>query len=251
MFTVMELRQLPASFSMCLHGLGQENNNSEHCFLHHMKEDMTKMLAPVLERTTRWPFFVFLGGSMFCLLASSVCHLFTCHSEELAIFLMRIDYTGIAAMIATSFFPPIYYGFLCTPIWQWIYLGMMSIMAVVTVGVLFAPSLQSAKYRPFRALLFFSMGASGLIPGVHALIKHWHEPLWSVTLALEAAMAAFYAMGAIIYVVRIPERWKPGFFDLGGHSHNLFHVLVIAGAYTHYRCALLFLEWRDSKGCNL
>jgi predicted membrane channel-forming protein YqfA (hemolysin III family) len=31
---------------------------------------------------TRWPFFVFLGGVMVCLLSSSTCHLLACHSHR-------------------------------------------------------------------------------------------------------------------------------------------------------------------------
>lgn len=248
-FTVIELWQLPVSLSSYLHGSGQDNNATGHSLLLSVKLEVTKMMDPMLKRTTRWPFFVFMGGSMCCLFASTICHLFTCHSKPLAIFLMRLDYAGIAVMIATSFFPPIYYVFQCTPIWQWIYLGTISLMAVITVGVLFSPACQSGKYRPFRALLFLSMGVSGLIPAVHAVMTNWHEPLCPITVAHEAIMAGFYAIGTMIYVVRIPERWKPGLFDLGGHSHNLFHMLVIAGAYTHYRAALLFLEWRDTKGC--
>lgn len=246
--TVFELRQLSASVSN-LSGMRQESNSSEQ-YLLTMKASLIKIMEPVLKRTTRWPFFVFMAGSMFCLLASTVCHLFTCHSKPLAIFLMRLDFAGIATMIATSFFPPIYYVFQCAPIWQWIYLSTISIMALITVGFLFAPSCQSGKYRPVRTLLFLCMGASGIVPAVHAVITNWHEPFCFVTVAHEAVMAGFYAVGAMIYVVRIPERWKPGVFDLGGHSHNIFHVLVLAGAYTHYRAALLFLEWRDSAGCN-
>lgn len=246
-FTAYELGHLPA-FSRCVQGLG--HNISEHCLLQSVKEDVNKMMAPMMNRATRWPFFVFMGGSMFCLLASTVCHLFTCHSKGLAVFLMRVDYAGIATMIATSFFPPIYYVFQCEPIWQWIYLSTISIMGMITVGVLFAPSLQSGKYRAFRALLFMSMGVSGLIPAIHGVMANWNEPLCPVTVANEAVMAGCYAMGTMIYVIRIPERWKPGVFDLGGHSHNIFHILVIGGAYAHYRAALLFLEWRDSKGCH-
>ena len=215
-----------------------------------MKDEMHKVVAPIMNQATRWPFYVFMGGSMFCLLASAICHLFTCHSEKLAIFLMRIDYAGIATMIATSFFPPIYYVFQCEPIWQWIYLGMISTMGVITVGVLFAPSLQSGKYRPFRAMLFMSMGMSGIIPAMHGIVTNWNEPQCQVTIAYEGVMASCYAIGAIIYVVRIPERWRPGWFDLGGHSHNLFHIFVMGGAIAHYQAALLFIEWRDAKGCH-
>ncbi|KAI5079951.1 hypothetical protein GOP47_0005430 [Adiantum capillus-veneris] len=209
LFAVYELGHLP-SFSRCAQGLGL--NMSEHCLLETIKRDVGKMMRPSMDRATRWPFFVFMGGSMFCLLASTVCHLFTCHSQSLALFLMRVDYAGIATMIATSFFPPIYYVFQCEPIWQWIYLSTITTMGIITLGVLFAPALQEV--------------------------------------GLEIGMAGCYCIGTVIYMIRVPERWKPGHFDLGGHSHNLFHILVIGGAYFHYRAALLFMEWRDSKGCS-
>lgn len=247
LFGAYELGHLP-TFSRCVQGFSF--NMSEHCLLESMKKDVSTIMAPMLDRATRWPFFVFMGGSMFCLLASTVCHLFTCHSKPMAIFLMRVDYAGIATMIATSFFPPIYYVFQCEPVWQWIYLGTISIMGIMTVGVLFAPALQKGKYRTFRAMLFMLMGVSGLIPAVHGLLANWNEPLRSKVVLQEIGMAGCYCIGTMIYVIRVPERWKPGFFDLCGHSHNIFHLLVIGGAYFHYKAALLFLEWRDANGCS-
>eukprot|EP00345_Euplotes_harpa_P006125 CAMPEP_0168318120 /NCGR_PEP_ID=MMETSP0213-20121227/287_1 /TAXON_ID=151035 /ORGANISM="Euplotes harpa, Strain FSP1.4" /LENGTH=50 /DNA_ID=CAMNT_0008319121 /DNA_START=1300 /DNA_END=1448 /DNA_ORIENTATION=- len=37
---------------------------------------------------------------------------------------------------------------------------------------------------------------------------------------------ATYIFGAFIYAIKFPERYFPGKFDFGGHSHNLFHVFV-------------------------
>ncbi len=54
---------------------------------------------------TRWPFFVFLGGAMFCLLSSTTCHLFSCISPHCLYLLLWLDYTGIALLIAGSFYP--------------------------------------------------------------------------------------------------------------------------------------------------
>ncbi|MCO5554869.1 hypothetical protein L7F22_008406 [Adiantum nelumboides] len=68
-FTAYELGHLPA-FTRCVRGL--EYNSSEHCLLQSMRKDVTNMMAPMLNRTTRWPFFVFMGGSMFCLLANNI-----------------------------------------------------------------------------------------------------------------------------------------------------------------------------------
>ncbi|PKI79602.1 hypothetical protein CRG98_000077 [Punica granatum] len=199
---------------------------------------------------TRWPFFVFLGGSMFCLLSSSTCHLFSCHSHHLNLLLLRMDYVGITIMIITSFFPPIYYIFLCDPHWQLIYLGGITAMGAFTIATLLSPTLSTGKFRAFRAMLFSSMGFFGIVPAVHACVVNWSNPQRPITLAYESAMALSYLTGTLFYVTRVPERWKPGWFDLAGHSHQIFHVFVIMGALTHYGATLVFLEWRDKVGCG-
>ncbi|KAG6523052.1 heptahelical transmembrane protein ADIPOR1-like [Zingiber officinale] len=207
--------------------------------------------CPEAAEAARWPFFVFLGGSMFCLLSSSACHLLCCHSHRLNLFLLRMDYVGIAVMIVASFFPPIYYVFQCDPHWQVTYLVAISAMGFVTVFTLLSPQLSTGEFRAYRALLFSGMGFFGFVPAVHAAVVNWGEPRRNVTLAYEAAMAASYLTGTIFYVTRVPERWKPGRFDIAGHSHQIFHLFVIAGAAAHYGAAVVFLQWRDHVRCSV
>lgn len=207
--------------------------------------------TPLEVAVARWPFFVFLGGSMFCLLSSSICHLFCCHSQDLNIRLLRMDYVGIAVMIITSFFPPIYYIFQCSPHWQFLYLAGITIMGIFTIITLLSPVFSTSKFRSFRASLFVAMGLFGLIPAVHATAVNWDEPQRNMTLAYEAAMALSYLIGTVFYVTRIPERWRPGWFDLAGHSHQIFHVFVMMGALSHYGAALVFLDFRGKFGCEI
>ncbi|KAH9621953.1 hypothetical protein KSS87_015592 [Heliosperma pusillum] len=220
--------------------------------------DMTTMvdlhinhLTGATERTARWPFYVYLSGSMFCLLSSSICHLFCCHSNKLNVWLFRMDYTGITVMIITSFFPAMYYIFQCQPLWQFTYLAGISIFGLFTIATLVSPTLSSGNCRNFRAILFVSMGLFGIIPAIHACILNWTNPRRNLTLAYEAGMALSYLIGTGFYVSRIPERWRPGWFDLVGHSHQIFHIFVVVGALTHYGAALVFMEYRDQVGCSL
>ncbi|KAK3039978.1 hypothetical protein RJ639_027168 [Escallonia herrerae] len=217
--------------------------------LKHTTPQEMELTSPEMA-ATRWPFFVFLGGSMFCLLSSSICHLFCCHSHHINFLLLQMDYVGISVMIITSFFPPIYYIFECDTHWQFIYLGGITVMGISTIITLFSPVLSTSKFRSFRAFLFVAMGLFGLIPAIHAVIVNWSEPQRNITLAYEAVMALSYLIGTVFYVSRIPERWKPGWFDLAGHSHQIFHVFVIMGALAHYGAALIFLEFRGRKGCE-
>ncbi|KAF5461941.1 hypothetical protein F2P56_017999 [Juglans regia] len=218
--------------------------------VHGVKEDVMNMIAPQMVRPiTRWPFFAFLGGAMFCLLASSTCHLLSCHSKRLSYIMLRLDYAGIAALIATSFYPPVYYSFMCNPFFCNLYLSFITILGIATIIFSLSPAFQTPKFRNFRASLFFGMGMSGAAPIVHKLIMYRNQPEALQTTGYEILMGALYGLGALIYATRIPERWKPGRFDIAGHSHQLFHVLVVAGAYTHYQAGLVYLRWRDVRGC--
>ncbi|XP_057730266.1 heptahelical transmembrane protein 4-like [Arachis stenosperma] len=209
-----------------------------------MKGDMVSM-----EPITRWPFYAFLGGAMFCLLASSTCHLLSCHSQRLSYIMLRIDYAGIAALIATSFYPTVYYSFMCNPFFCYLYLGFITVMGIATIIFSLLPFFQKSEFRKYRATLFFLMGFSGIAPIMHKVIIHKHQPEALQTTSYEILMGVLYGLGALIYATRIPERWMPGKFDIAGHSHQIFHVLVVAGAYTHYLDGLVYLRWRDSQGC--
>ncbi|KAK9149580.1 hypothetical protein Scep_008337 [Stephania cephalantha] len=235
------------------------SNNSKNFFLGEAAAvvDAEKSMNPLditmqssIVLAPRWPCFVYLGGSMFCLITSSMCHLFCCHSKRLNLLLLQFDYVGIAVMIITSFFPQMYYIFQCNPFWQFVYLSGVTLMGIFTIVTLLSPVFSTGAFRKFRAFLFVSMGCFGIIPAVHASVLHWNEPLRFITLAYESAMALSYATGTLFYVSRVPERWKPGWFDLAGHSHQIFHVFVVMGALAHYGAMLVFLKWRDEVGCT-
>lgn len=245
-----DLQRLRELLYNCLPGRFSSSNHTDVCVLHNVKEDLANIIAPLVIRPiTRWPFYAFLGGAMFCLLASSVCHLLSCHSERVSYIMLRLDYAGIAALISTSFYPPVYYSFMCYPFFCNLYLGFITILGIATMLVSLLPVFQTPEYRTTRASLFLGMGLSGAGPILHKLFLFWGEPEVFYTTGLEILMGALYGIGALVYATRIPERWMPGKFDIAGHSHQLFHVLVVAGAYTHYHAGLVYLRWRDLRGC--
>ncbi|KAJ3675598.1 hypothetical protein LUZ60_004640 [Juncus effusus] len=201
------------------------------------------------EPITRWPLFAFLVGAMFCLMTSSICHLISCHSEQTAYISLRLDYTGISALIVTSFYPLVFYSFLCDTFYRHLYIGFITTFGFATILVSLVPIFQTPAFRSVRAVLFSCMGVSGLVPIIHKFIWFHHQPEVVVSTVYEAFMGIFYGLGVTIYAARIPERWFPGRFDVVGHSHQLFHLFVIAGAYTHYLSGLEYLKWRDVKQC--
>lgn len=144
----------------------------------------------------------------------------------------------------------VYYGFMCNNTLRDIYLVAITVIGCLTIMVTMLPVFQTVKYHKFRASMFFGMGVSGVVPCIHKLFLHSTEPGAIKTLTLEVLMGMLYAAGAVVYATRIPERWAPGKFDIAGNSHQLFHMLVVAGAYVHYQAGLMYLRWRDANGCD-
>ncbi|TVU08378.1 hypothetical protein EJB05_41781, partial [Eragrostis curvula] len=198
----------------------------------------------------RWPRTVFLLGAMTCLAVSATAHLFACHSRRFNRIFWQLDYAGIAVMIVASFFPPVYYAFIGRAATQLAYLGAITAQGLLVVGMLLAPARSSPRLRHLRAALFVSMGLSGVVPALHALWLNWGDRACHLALALELVMGLVYATGAGFYVSRVPERWKPGKFDCVGHSHQIFHVLVLVGALTHYAATAILISWRDGLAAS-
>ena len=197
-----------------------------------------------------WPWFIFLAGSMACLVCSSVSHLLASHSRRFNFFFWRLDYAGIALMIVASFFAPIFYAFSCSPLARLLYLSAISALGLLVVATLLSPALSAPRFRSFRARLFLAMGFSGVVPAAHAVALHWGSHHIVVALSYELAMALFYAVGAAFYVKRVPEKWCPGRFDIAGHSHQIFHVFVVLGALAHSVATLVVLDFRrGSPAC--
>lgn len=199
------------------------------------------------ETIPRWPWFVFLGGAMTCLICSSLSHLLACHSKRFNFFFWRLDYAGITLMIICSFFAPIYYAFFCYPYTSLFYLTSISLLGILVIVTLLAPSLSNPRFRAFRASLFLTMGFSGIIPAAHAVILFGgHKPVL-LALCYELVMGVLYAVGAGFYITRVPEKWRPGAFDIAGHSHQIFHVFVVLGALAHCAATLVLIDWRQGS----
>ncbi|KAJ1256812.1 hypothetical protein BS78_K299300 [Paspalum vaginatum] len=252
---------LPPSAAAAAAGLSEDgqqtptgctrNTSSSHLHVIQIQANAgTAMDAIAGDPITRWPLFAYLAGAMLCLLTSSVCHLILCHSERTAYVTLRLDYAGIATLIVTSFYPLAYYSFLCHPALQRLYMGSITALGAAAVTVSLVPAFQAPELRPLRAALFSCMGASGAVPIAHKLVLYGGTAPGAVASACyEALMGACYGLGVAVYAARVPERWAPGRFDLVGHSHQLFHLFVIAGAYAHYLAGAEYLKWRDVHKC--
>lgn len=256
------------SYASCLHSLCYFQNESINIYTHLLSALLTFPIAYWLYDaiTFRYPtantadtavFACFFVGSAFCFTMSATYHTISCHSAIIARKANALDYLGIVGLITGSFIPSIFYGFYCRPDLQHLYWGMICSLGMACAVVTSIQRFRTPEWRKFRAVLFVCMGLSGFVPITHwVLDKGISQVRQDTGLDWLILQGALYILGAFIYASRIPEKWYPGRFDLVGHSHQIFHVLVILAAVAHLRGLIVAFDyWHGpdggSKTCSL
>ena len=83
--------------------------------------------------------------------------------------------------------------------------------------------------------MFIGLGLSGVIPVIHGAIIYGFQGLEDrMSLKWVVLHGVMYIFGAVLYAARWPERSAPGKFDIGGSSHQIFHMFVVLAAATHF-----------------
>ena len=180
-------------------------------------------------------FACFFGGAATCLSLSATYHLVSNHSHSVARWGNALDYLGIVALIWGSFVPSIFYGFKDEPGLAKTYWSMITVIGVGCAIVSVKEKFRTPDWRQFRAGMFVTMGLSAILPVCHGLQLYSMDTLERrIGLSWLILQGVLYVLGAAVYAGRIPERWKPGHYDILGNSHQIFHVLVLLAAVSHF-----------------
>ncbi|MBW0502845.1 hypothetical protein O181_042560 [Austropuccinia psidii MF-1] len=180
-------------------------------------------------------FAMFFLGGMNCLGFSAMFHTFSCHSHKVCSTFGRLDYIGIVWLTIGSFYPSIYYGFFCHRKLIVGYLTLITILGGFATYTVVTPHYRSSDGRKKRTLVFIALGLSGIVPIGHGIFCHGllgvadRLGLWWLL-----ASGVAYIFGALFYAERFPERLNPGYFDIIGSSHQIFHCLILIAASFHY-----------------
>ncbi|SCV68656.1 BQ2448_777 [Microbotryum intermedium] len=166
---------------------------------------------------------------------SASFHALCCHSKEVAHRWNNFDYVGIVVLISGTFVPVVRYGFFCDPHLRHLYITLIYTAASFTAYTVLAPHAKTPEFRRFRAWVFIALGASAVFPVGHAILRYGFEGASNgISLPWLALGGALYIIGAVLYAERCPERFLPGRFDLVGSSHQIFHVLILLAALSHW-----------------
>ncbi|PWZ00517.1 HlyIII-domain-containing protein [Testicularia cyperi] len=180
-------------------------------------------------------FGVFFFASVICLGFSATYHTIQCHSEHVSKQFNKLDYVGIVVMIVGSFLPALHYGFYCHPEYQILYSVGVTLLGAAAMYTVIAPRYATPAFRPYRTAIFVALGLSAVFPVAHVVHFYGYDTITqTMGLRFLITSGALYVVGALLYALRIPERFAPGRFDLLGASHQIFHVLILAAAAAHY-----------------
>ncbi|KAK9874277.1 hypothetical protein WA026_002629 [Henosepilachna vigintioctopunctata] len=180
-------------------------------------------------------FGAFFLGAILCLGLSTLFHTVCCHSQHIGKLFSKLDYCGISILIMGSFVPVLYYSFYCHFRPKAVYLTVVCALGLASIGVSLWDKFSESDFRHVRAGIFMTFGLSGIVPTIHfGMVEGWFNMVFQKALGWMILMALLYIIGATLYALRVPERFYPGKFDIWLHSHQIFHVFVLGGAFVHY-----------------
>ena len=213
-------------------------------------EDIEVYKLPATEQAMLFCFFL---AAMICLSCSTLFHLFSNHSHDVYRIFSRLDYSGIAILITGSSIPAYYYGFYCSDMAKYTHMTIVGVLCVACVVFSLWEKFAAHEYRPLRFATFVSFGVYGVIPTVHVVVKEGIEKQHVIDAGRGLfVMACLYIFGAVLYVVRFPERIFPGKFNTWASSHQLFHICVVCAAVVHYDTLLSMIKYRMSfDSCSM
>lgn len=188
---------------------------------------------------------IYFCGALICHLFSTVYHTCKCHSPDACQLFHRLDYCGISMQIICSMIPAFYYGFHHQYIhWFYLYCSIGLVFFVTALIISIKPKFGTPAYRPLRAAVFLTFGLSNVIPGIH-----WYmiaEPDFVNSIYLVVLQGLLYVLGALIYALRVPEKYWAGKCDLWPQSHQIFHVFVTAAAVVHFGSIYRMIQLRQN-----
>lgn len=178
------------------------------------------------------PLCLFLLSALICYFCSSVAHLFQSHSKQAHYYVFFMDYVGVAVYQYGCALGHFFYtsapGWRASVFGQYFLPGTAFLGLMSSVGCCVAKSRYRKPYplqRKICQLIPSSLAYFlGISPVVHRLLTvSWAE---EPSLNIHALQILFFLSSAVFFSCPIPECFFPGKFDIFGHGHQIFHVLL-------------------------
>ena len=171
-------------------------------------------------------FLLVYGISQILMFSTSAIYHLTNASPDGLKRLRKLDHSAIYVSIAGTYTPICLYFF--SGFWQW---GMLTIMWICAIaGIIFKLFYLNAP-RWISTIIYLIMGWFSVI-GIGEILR----TMPGAALGWLLAGGLFYTFGAVIYAIK-----KPNLFNGKLGFHEIWHVFVILGAFSHYVLIAAFI----------
>ena len=212
-------------------------------------EEVLKLKEKPIKKLGKWPLYIIIISAILCFTFSASFHSIGTMSATHHNILNRFDYGGISLLISGSCHPPYYYFFYFSQKIKIFYLSEITIFGVGTFLYSLTDDFNKPQRRSLRGTIFLIFGLCTGIPILHLAffgdkIKGYSHGLKLINWYIGGIS---YIVGALLYILRYPEKKYPGKFDYIGASHQLFHILVFFGAFFHFLGSIDAYNYRFGK----
>ncbi|KAJ4521638.1 hypothetical protein HRR90_008344 [Exophiala dermatitidis] len=181
----------------------------------------------------------FFLGAIVTFTLSFVHHLLSNHSRKVMIWTQQLDHVGTVIFIWSTMVSFLYFAFYCDRQLQAYHVGVATAVALVTGLCVSQPIFRVPENYHTRTLTFLALGLSATLPTMSLDVRSWERSgCHPVLLASYRNLIILNAIGGFFNCMRIPERFCQDTFDIMGSSHQIMHIMVVAGALL-YRAGLL------------
>uniref|UniRef100_A0A914C836 Progestin and adipoQ receptor family member 3 n=1 Tax=Acrobeloides nanus TaxID=290746 RepID=A0A914C836_9BILA len=192
-------------------------------------------------------------GAQVCMLFSTTYHTFGCCNAKLRNKWLRADVFGISAGLIGMYLSGIYTSFYCFQEILRTYLITLLLILATSIYIPTRDDFFQSKIWGNRIgylhLSYIGLIAFGLYPTAHWISLHGgfenpHVMNWFPTIVI---LFALIGLAFLFYATLIPERFFPGYFDLVGSSHHLWHMLILSAMIYWHRSGINMLTFYHSN----
>lgn len=182
-----------------------------------------------------------------CFGLSTTFHTLRSHSYNVHHFWGKMDILGICVLAVGSGASATYYACYCDETIRCLYWALNLGAGMAAAVALFDTGGGGRKMRTLRGGVFSLLAMSTMLPVFQRIGSlGWHEACRQIGAQWYLAEALTLLLGVGLFAGRLPERLSPGSFDIWGHSHQMFHLSILAGAAFHLLALLTGCKYRQA-----
>lgn len=195
---------------------------------------------------------LFFLMSAYTFLASTLFHTLLCVSKQAHDRFICLDFSGVSAILACCSISYTYPLYACHPTARLVWI--LALLLVNTAGII-GPSHKiwmTVDFKNGRVAVYACSALLSLLPFICYFILPSTRPVPQDILLRFGMTLLQLGFGALLFALKMPERFMPGFFDIWANSHAIFHFLAMGAMITMWQTVLLLINWKNAdKFCAL